>query len=67
MQRWDRDVETRNPRRCQNCGAHVSSEFRRIHGDDRGLAHRCPQCEEYHSLPRTAAGLDAKRRFGGPE
>lgn len=65
MQSWDPDAEERNPRRCQGCGAHVSGEFRRTHGDEHGLVHSCTECDEYHNLARTAAGFEAQRRFGG--
>jgi len=65
MQRWNRDVEIEPPNRCRSCGAHVTTEFRRTHGDADGLVHSCPECDEHHNLARTAAGYEARRRFGG--
>jgi len=42
-------------RRCQNCGAQVSREFRRVMGDENWVAHACPQCTENRNLPREAS------------
>ncbi|WP_449272073.1 DUF7563 family protein [Halorubrum saccharovorum] len=32
---------------CLQCGAHVPSDFRRVHGDDDDRAHRCPECDSW--------------------
>jgi len=42
-------------KRCQNCGAQVSREFRRVMGDENWVAHACPQCTENRNLPREAS------------
>lgn len=62
---WTPD-DVDNQRRCQNCGAHVSDDFRRTHGDD-GTVYRCIECDENHNLAWTAAGLEPRRRFGGSQ
>ena len=44
---------------CLHCGAHVTSDFERVHGDQDDRVHRCYNCD---SKPRvalgSAAGLD---------
>ncbi len=65
MQRWDPDAEIPDRTRCQGCGAHVAADFRRTHGDDRGLVHACTECDEMHNLAQTALGKAPSRRFGG--
>jgi DNA-directed RNA polymerase subunit RPC12/RpoP len=48
-----------SPSKCQNCGAHVQADFRRVHGDVDGRAHRCPACDSYRRLMAgSAAGVD---------
>ncbi|MDR5674373.1 Zinc finger protein [Halalkaliarchaeum sp. AArc-CO] len=37
-------------RRCLECGAHVPTDFRRVYGDERDRAHRCPQCDTWVRL-----------------
>lgn len=65
MQRWKPSAETQPPNRCRSCGEHVTTEFRRTHGDADGLVHSCTECDENHNLSRSAAGLEPYRRFGG--
>lgn len=57
MQRWDPDAETVNPRRCRNCGDHVSAEFRRTHGDSDGHVWSCPGCATYGQLTSGDAAI----------
>ncbi|WIV68680.1 DUF7563 family protein [Natrialbaceae archaeon AArc-T1-2] len=48
-----------NTSTCQHCGAHVTDRFGRVFGDDRDVAHRCPECDSYRRLTRgSAAGVD---------
>ncbi len=49
---------------CQNCGAHVSDEFRRGAGDDDGRVYACPSCTDYRRLARAAQGLEPRLRDG---
>lgn len=45
---------------CLNCGRHVSEGFRRVHGDERGRAHRCLGCGCFRRVSGgSAAGFDA--------
>lgn len=49
-------TETRN---CLHCGGHVSTDFRRVYGDDDQRAHRCPDCDSWVRLQEgSAAGND---------
>lgn len=57
MEHWDRDAETRNPRRCQGCGAHVSETFRRGYGTD-GMVYACPSCTINRELEDSAGDLE---------
>jgi hypothetical protein len=44
---------------CRNCGAHVSTDFRRVFGDSDDIAHRCPECDTSRRLSRgSAAGSE---------
>ncbi|WP_396610815.1 hypothetical protein ACH9L7_11340 [Haloferax sp. S1W] len=46
---------------CLNCGAHVSSNFRRVYGDEDDRVHRCPECDTLVRLHRgSAAGLEVR-------
>jgi len=56
MERWPPRAD--NPKRCTNCGEHVSDEFRRAASDETGRVHACPSCTEYRELPRAALGLE---------
>ena len=45
--------------RCEHCGAHVSTDFRRVYGDDDDRAHRCPECDTFRRLSEgSGAGLE---------
>lgn len=59
--------ETDESRSCQRCGAHVSSEYRRVHGDDEGRVFGCPHC--YGQAERlngaTQYGDDGEKEFIG--
>lgn len=52
---WD-DVDEQS---CQNCGAQVSAQFRRTHGDSDDVAHACPECAPKTELRRLAHDPDA--------
>ena len=63
---------------CQKCGGHVSKAFRRVHGDQDDVAHRCLTCDTRKRIQNgTAAGLESNRvdpldqpgryRYGGEE
>ena len=44
---------------CRNCGATVSTDFRRVFGDSDDIAHRCGECDNWRRLCHgSAAGLD---------
>jgi hypothetical protein len=44
---------------CRNCGAHVSTDFRRVFGDSDDIAHRCRECDTSRRLSRgSAAGSE---------
>ncbi|MFP8957176.1 hypothetical protein ACLI4Q_15260 [Natrialbaceae archaeon A-CW1-1] len=44
---------------CRHCGAHVTTQFTRVFGDDRDRAHRCGECDSYRRLSRgSGAGVD---------
>lgn len=40
---------------CQNCGGHVSRQYRRALGDDSDVAHACPECTSKEDIYRGAA------------
>ena len=57
MMQWD--PQAVNPRRCLECGSHVTPEFRRGYGDEDDVAHRCPDCDTYQRLSEgSAAGQE---------
>lgn len=35
---------------CQHGGTHVSRDFRRIYGDEKGAAHRCLRCDSWSGI-----------------
>ncbi|MFC7114436.1 hypothetical protein ACFQH2_04925 [Natronoarchaeum sp. GCM10025703] len=37
---------------CQNCGAHVSADFKRVYGDNDHVVHRCRGCDTMRRLTR---------------
>jgi len=39
---------------CQSCGEHVSTQFRRVNGDDSGRVFGCPNCCSKSELLRGA-------------
>jgi len=47
---------------CDNCGAHVSDDFERVFGDERGQVFACPSCAANAGIAETA-----KHRRGDPE
>lgn len=49
---------------CQNCGTHVSAEFRRTLGDSENVAHRCLACD---SRPRIQKGSAAGNNVEYPD
>jgi len=54
------DVEAQ-PRHCDNCGAHVTHDFRRVYGDGDGIAHRCRDCDTAVRIQQgSAAGRDVR-------
>jgi hypothetical protein len=38
---------------CDNCGAHVSEDFRRVFGDQRGRLFACPACAANAGIAET--------------
>ena len=47
------------PGRCRHCDTHISDTFRRVHGDNDDIAHRCPACDCFRRLSRgSAAGVN---------
>jgi hypothetical protein len=60
-------TSAKKPRRCQNCGAHVDSDFARVCGDGDDRVHECLSCSTAsESIARgAAAGLEARRHGGG--
>ena len=42
---------------CENCGAHVTSEFARVMGDNYNRVHSCVQCSS-NALGSEAGGVD---------
>ncbi|WP_142858094.1 DUF7563 family protein [Salinigranum halophilum] len=59
---------------CLHCGAHVTSRFCRVFGDEQRRAHRCTECDTHIRISKgSAAGLDvdvpdpeiAEGRHGG--
>jgi|GEM_PF-830351 hypothetical protein len=58
MMSLDRPSDT-SQQQCRHCGAHVSSRFAAVHGDEDDVAHRCPACDCFRRLSRgSAAGLN---------
>lgn len=56
---------TQSPERaCQNCGSHVSADFRRTFGDASGVLHRCLACD---SRPRLQQGSGAGATVDYPD
>lgn len=52
-------IDAADPGVCRRCGAHVPSDFRRVHGDEDQLAHRCPECDSWVRICEgSAAGKD---------
>lgn len=50
---------------CKGCGAHASSEFARVLGDNDGNVHACPRCVQREDLARgAAADPDYEHRIG---
>ena len=44
---------------CLSCDSHVPTDFRRVHGDEDGRAHRCPECDSWVRICEgSAAGKD---------
>jgi len=41
-----RTWEPENEQQCQNCGASVSEQYRRVMGDNDDVVHACPACED---------------------
>ncbi|TKX75208.1 hypothetical protein EXE46_04915 [Halorubrum sp. GN11_10-6_MGM] len=55
-------IDAADPGVCRGCGAHVPSDFRRVHGDEDQLAYRCPGCDSWVRICEgSAAGKDVKR------
>lgn len=50
---WLEFTSTQNE--CLGCGAHVSSQFVRVSGDESGDVHACPNCATQAMLGRGAA------------
>ncbi|WP_449405203.1 DUF7563 family protein [Halobellus captivus] len=49
------------PRYCDNCGAQVINDFRRVYGDGGGVAHRCLECDTAVRIQQgSAAGRDVR-------
>ncbi|WP_455431119.1 DUF7563 family protein [Salinigranum halophilum] len=43
---------------CLHCGAHVTSRFCRVFGDEQRRAHRCTECDTHIRISKgSAAGL----------
>lgn len=40
---------------CRNCGATVDRDFRRVFGDNDGIAHACPECANQGQIRDGAA------------
>lgn len=40
---------------CLNCGGHVTSEFRRVCGDNDDRVHACPNCYNKHGVAERAS------------
>lgn len=52
-------AEATERRRCLGCGSHVPAGFRRVHGDEQGRIHRCPDCDTRQRIWKgSAAGKD---------
>ena len=46
---------------CLHCGAHVTTDFRRVYGDQNDQAHRCRSCDTLVRIREgSAAGVDAR-------
>jgi len=43
-------TESAESETCRNCGAHVTTHFRRVFGDTDDVAHRCPDCDNWQRL-----------------
>jgi hypothetical protein len=44
---------------CRHCGTQVSTDFRRVYGDNHDQAHRCPNCDTFLRLSRgSGSGRD---------
>jgi len=57
-------LRQQNAAECQNCGAHVSRDFRRTFGDQDDIAHRCTACD---CMPRIARGTAAGKELSYPD
>jgi len=44
---------------CRHCDRHVTETFRRVHGDNDDIAHRCLGCDCFRRISRgSAAGVN---------
>ena len=44
---------------CAHCGSHVTTDFRRVYGDDDNRVYRCQHCDNLIRIRAgSAAGLD---------
>lgn len=47
--------EPRNEQDCQNCGRQVTSDFRRVFGDNDDVVHACMACADQNEVAVVAA------------
>ncbi|WP_341538905.1 DUF7563 family protein [Natrarchaeobius halalkaliphilus] len=48
--------------KCRMCGSHVTPQFRRTHGDENQVAHRCIECDTDERLGEGgAAGQELEK------
>lgn len=53
------EPETEPPGRCQECGSHVSEQFRRVFGDNDDTVYSCLECSTRREI-HDGAGADGE-------
>ena len=41
---WSPNATDGTQRQCAGCGGHITADYQRVHSDENGVVHRCPDC-----------------------
>ena len=41
---WAQNNDSATNNACENCGGHITPDYQRVHSDENGVVHRCPDC-----------------------